>query len=131
MSRGRAVVARKAHNLEVVGSIPTPATRKFPKVPPGKAGLLNFRRDGTGIGDSERERSLEQLQFAARSRESVLFAQYPLFHFLQVFSGLFRYRIHERRFSRIGIRFREDFEIPPQIVLPQSDVQGRLNQGFS
>ena len=26
--RGGAVVARKAHNLEVVGSIPTPATRK-------------------------------------------------------------------------------------------------------
>ena len=26
LSRGRAVVARKAHNLEVVGSNPTPAT---------------------------------------------------------------------------------------------------------
>ncbi len=27
-SRGRAVVAREAHNLEVVGSIPTSATKK-------------------------------------------------------------------------------------------------------
>ena len=29
--RGRAEVARKAHNLEVVGSIPTPATKKIKK----------------------------------------------------------------------------------------------------
>ncbi len=28
LSRGRVTVARKAHNLEVVGSTPTPATKK-------------------------------------------------------------------------------------------------------
>ena len=32
VSRGRVTVARKAHNLEVVGSIPTPATKNNIKV---------------------------------------------------------------------------------------------------
>lgn len=31
MSRGRAVVARQAHNLKVDGSIPSPATKKHRK----------------------------------------------------------------------------------------------------
>ena len=31
MSRGRAVVARQAHNLKVAGSIPAPATKKHRK----------------------------------------------------------------------------------------------------
>lgn len=31
MSRGRAVVARQAHNLKVGGSIPPPATKKHRK----------------------------------------------------------------------------------------------------
>lgn len=52
MSRGRAVVARKAHNLEVVGSIPTPATRNSKKSQPAKVGTFEFP---VGVARIERE----------------------------------------------------------------------------
>ena len=44
-SRGRAEAARQAHNLEVVGSNPTPATSKVEEklrelLPPGRLGVI-------------------------------------------------------------------------------------------
>jgi hypothetical protein len=44
MSRGRAVVARQAHNLKVDGSIPSPATKNF---------LWKFRKQRTETEKTE------------------------------------------------------------------------------